>query len=498
MNRLMKEILGGIAALLLVPGFTASCSSPEEGFGSHGTPDGSSPAESESTLVGLSDGGLGDGSAGDGAWSDGASVDGSLADGSLSDFTSVESSTEDSSSEDDSSPEGSSSDDRSPDDSPVDSVPTSPDSSPADSSLPDNSPADGSLPDSSPPDGSPADGHAADSSPADGHAVDGSPADGHAVDGNPADTSVPDTSVPDTSVPDTSVPDTSVPDTSVPDTSVPDTSVPDTSVPDASQADSSPADSSMDSGSGVACTWDSTVRDGTFTEYYFSQGESQANGYYETACGYYGTETTTNSWSSVDQVLNIANSGAAKNTYFAAIPSDTSGVWPTNDCGACIEFIGSNGTKVIATIIDECPTNGGMNPHCTEANHLDLSTSLFGATMVPAGQSNTGGDPSGGSWKFIACPITTDIVVHFNNGYTGDIYIENMVFPVQSATANGYAMTQSTYGYWSASGVNDLRGATLVLTDTEGHTVTGTVPSADNTTGASIGVQFPSPGTCSL
>jgi hypothetical protein len=136
----------------------------------------------------------------------------------------------------------------------------------------------------------------------------------------------------------------------------------------------------VDTGSVGSCTWDPTVRDGTFTEYYFSQGEAQTNGFYETACGYYGTEAITNSWSSVDEVLNIANSGAAKNTYFAAIPSLTSGVWPTNDCGACIEFTGSNGTKVIATIIDECPTNGGMNPHCTEADHLDLSTSLFGAS----------------------------------------------------------------------------------------------------------------------
>ena len=161
----------------------------------------------------------------------------------------------------------------------------------------------------------------------------------------------------------------------------------------------------------------------------------------------------------MDVVLNIANSGAAKDTYFAAIPSATNAVWPMADCGACIEFTGSNGVKVIATIIDECPTNNNMNPHCTETNHLDLSTSLFGATMVPVGGVNNGGDLSGGSWTFIACPITTDIVIHFNNGYTGDIYIQNMVFPVASATANGHAMTQSTYGYWSTSGLHTRRGA---------------------------------------
>jgi expansin (peptidoglycan-binding protein) len=196
----------------------------------------------------------------------------------------------------------------------------------------------------------------------------------------------------------------------------------------------------------------------------------------------------------VDQVLNVANSGAAKNTYFAAFPGNGAG-WPVGNCGACIEFIGSNGNKVIATIIDECPT--GSNPHCTEQNHLDLSTALFGDTMVPQGQGNNGGDPGGGSWKFIACPITTDIMIRFNNGYMGQIYIQNTIYPVKSATANGQTLTQSQYGYWGG-GPNNLAGATLKLTDVEGHVVSGTVPGSDNTTGASIGVQFLSPGTCSL
>jgi hypothetical protein len=229
-------------------------------------------------------------------------------------------------------------------------------------------------------------------------------------------------------------------------------------------------------------------------------GEDDVNGteYYETACGYYGTETTTDGWYSVDTVLNIASSGGASNTYFAAIPSATSGVWPMADCGACILFTGSNGTKVIATIIDECPTNGGMNPHCTETNHLDLSTSLFGATMVPAMGTNTGGDPSGGTWEFIACPITTNIIIRFNNEYYGQIYFQNVVFPVQAATANGNVMTESAYGTWSTSALNDLRGATVVLTDPQGDTVTGIVPSSDDWTGASLGVQFPSPGICPL
>jgi hypothetical protein len=253
--------------------------------------------------------------------------------------------------------------------------------------------------------------------------------------------------------------------------------------------------SGIDSGTTAAtCSWDPTSNAGTFTEFYFSQGTSKTGNYYETACGYYGTETTTNGYSSVDQVLNIANSGAAQNTYFAAFPGAGTS-WTVGNCGACIEFTGSNGSKVIATIIDECPT--GSNPKCSETNHLDLSTSLFGATMVNQGQGNTGGDPGGGSWSFIACPITTDIMIRFNNEYAGQIYIQNTVYPVKAATANGTVLTQSPYGYWGGS-LNNLGGTTLVLTDVEGHVVSGTVPSSDNTTGASLGVQFPSPGTCSL
>jgi hypothetical protein len=246
---------------------------------------------------------------------------------------------------------------------------------------------------------------------------------------------------------------------------------------------------------GGVCTWDSTSRAGTFTEYYFGQGSAQGNGYYETACGYYGTESTTNLWASVDHVFNIANSGAARDSYFAAIPGGGGTTWPYTDCGACIEFTGSNGAKVIATIIDECPTPS--NPICTETNHLDLSTSLFGATMVASGQTNTGGDPSGGSWQFIACPITTDIMVRFNNNYMGQIYIQNTVYPVASAKADGMPLTASAYGYWGG-GPNNLAGTTLELTDVEGHTVSGTVPSSDDGTGASLGTQFPYPGTCPL
>jgi hypothetical protein len=217
------------------------------------------------------------------------------------------------------------------------------------------------------------------------------------------------------------------------------------------------------------------------------------NNMYKTACGYYGTEPTKNNYNSVDTVSNVANSGAAKNTYFAAIPGADNTSWPFNDCGACIEVTGSNGQKVIATIIDECPINS--NSACASTNHLDLSTSLFGAVFGQGTQSGGGNLP--GSWKFIACPVTGDIMVVFNSA--GQIYIQNTVYPVKSATANGTPLTQGSGAFWEAKGViSNLAGMTLTLTDVEGHIVSAVVPAPGAATGVSLGVQFLSPGTCPL
>jgi hypothetical protein len=216
----------------------------------------------------------------------------------------------------------------------------------------------------------------------------------------------------------------------------------------------------------------------------------------ETACGYMavGSEKMTggNLYDYSDTIGNVANSGGAKNTYFAAMPSDSMGNWPAANCGACVVITGQNGAKAIATLADECPTTGGGNSPCTEANHLDLSAAVFATTEIAAGKPNNGGDDPG-SWHFIACPITTDIVTLFNNGYKGQIYIQNMIYPIASGTANGKPMDQSQYAYWEANGINDFTGVTVKLTDVLGHTITGTVSGND---GGSMGVQFPSPGNC--
>jgi expansin (peptidoglycan-binding protein) len=203
-----------------------------------------------------------------------------------------------------------------------------------------------------------------------------------------------------------------------------------------------------------------------------------------TACGYQGTEQSSAGQNAVDTVLDIANSGRAHDTYFAAIPSASSGNFDTvNSCGACVE-ITNGSTKIIATVVDACPKDS--NPPCQSAGHLDLSTQAFDAL----GYSN--GDPSGTTWQFIACPVTGNIQARLKTGNVDQLYLTNVVFPIVSVKENGQSATHLSYGAWQLAGGAHAGGATLALTDVEGHTVTGTVPGG----GGDMGVQFPSPGSC--
>src|SRR5262249_3888928 len=160
--------------------------------------------------------------------------------------------------------------------------------------------------------------------------------------------------------------------------------------------DSAPgADSSSGSPDNGACHYGAAFNgNGSFTWYYFGQGTGQEGGYHVTACGYRGTEAGSGQ-GAADTGMNIADSGRAKNTYFAAIPSVSPGNFDTvGDCGACVE-ITNGAAKIIATIIDACPKDG--NPPCQSAGHLDLSTQAFDALGYSVG------DPSGTTWQFVAC-----------------------------------------------------------------------------------------------
>jgi len=85
----------------------------------------------------------------------------------------------------------------------------------------------------------------------------------------------------------------------------------------------------------------------------------------------------------------------------------------------------------------------------------------------------------------VACPTSSNIIGVYNNGYAGQIYFQNVVFPVAAAVAGGHTGTQA-FGYWDFG--QAVGGQSVTLTDTLGHVVTGTIPTSS---GGSVNAQFP-------
>jgi hypothetical protein len=97
-----------------------------------------------------------------------------------------------------------------------------------------------------------------------------------------------------------------------------------------------------------------------------------------------------------------------------------------------------------------------------------------------------GSPDTGVSWKTVPCPVTEDIYVRYNGGVRSQPYFQNTAFPVASAKV-GSQSAQINTGFWMFQG--EVGGQEVTLTDTMGHTITGTMPTA--TAGGSLGVQFP-------
>ncbi|MGO9835305.1 MAG: hypothetical protein ACLP1X_13920 [Polyangiaceae bacterium] len=228
------------------------------------------------------------------------------------------------------------------------------------------------------------------------------------------------------------------------------------------------------------CQWSggpTSGGDGELTCYWFGQGTSTGSGCssYKTYCGYCGTESGggggTCPTGITDTVSNIAT------PYFAAFPVGTFG--QGKYCGMCVD-VSYQGRTITATVIDECAT-------CTDSGgHIDLG--LSAAVALGVGQGSSTGDPKNGvTWESVACPISGDVVAVYN-GSSSQIYFENVAFPVASASAGGATATQQD-GFWNFGTL--VGGKSVTLTDTLGHTITGTIPTSS---GGSIGAQFPT--TC--
>jgi expansin (peptidoglycan-binding protein) len=233
-----------------------------------------------------------------------------------------------------------------------------------------------------------------------------------------------------------------------------------TTVADTSARLDSEANDASETTSGPLCTYGSpTSGSGSFTWYYFGQGTAQQDGAYLTACGYQGRET-----GMIDTVQNIASASPASSSYFAAIPG-SSGFNTVDDCGACVEIV-NGGTSIVATIIDECPTDNGQNPLCSKAGHLDLSYAAWKALGYSSG------DPSGTTWRFVACPVSGFIVARLKSGNADQLYLENTPFPIVSVTVGGQQAHHLSYGAWQLPNGMSAAGATLTLQDVEGHSTT--------------------------
>ncbi len=228
---------------------------------------------------------------------------------------------------------------------------------------------------------------------------------------------------------------------------------------------------------GGPCTWNGgpSANSGEITCYSFGQGTAKGGGCssYKTFCGYCGNESGSKGAGIcpsgiTDSVSNTANS------YFAAFPSGSFG--QGKYCGMCVD-VTWNGKTITATIVDECAT-------CPSSNHIDLSLSAAAALGLGQG-SNTGDATSGVTWKAVDCPVSGNIVAVFNNGNSGQVYFQNVVFPVAKAVAGGHTANQS-YGYWDFGA--SVGGQSVTLTDTVGHVITGTLPGSS---GGSVGAQFP-------
>ena len=182
--------------------------------------------------------------------------------------------------------------------------------------------------------------------------------------------------------------------------------------------------------------------------------------------------------------------------YFAAIPGNSDQDFNTvGMCGACVELTGQNGSKIIATITDECPktytVNGSTrsNQPCIDNfnGHLDLSSPAF--SMMGFGDN---GYPKQTTWKYVKCPVTGNIIVRVRDGNTADVFVENTILPIKDVKRSGNSADRQLDGAWRVS--NNGLGATLTITDYSDRSIIVKIPAAgklDPDTDFDTGVQFP-------
>jgi hypothetical protein len=226
------------------------------------------------------------------------------------------------------------------------------------------------------------------------------------------------------------------------------------------------------------CNWNGgpQTTSGQLTCYWLGQPNVKGAGCpaFKTFCGYCGSETGANNGQFCPSGIVDTVPNTFTGDFFAAFPIGTfgQGIY----CGMCVQ-ISFGGKSVVATVIDECAT-------CPESGHLDLSLPAAAAL----GLTGNTGTASGVSWHAVSCPASgtnTNIIAFFNAGSSQQIYFQNVIFPVAKAVAGGRTASQA-FGFWDFGAA--VGGQQVTLTDTVGHVITGTIPTAS---GGSVGAQFP-------
>ena len=132
-------------------------------------------------------------------------------------------------------------------------------------------------------------------------------------------------------------------------------------------------------------------------------------------------------------------------------------------CGSCVEVSGSDGRKVVVTVVDECPI--GTNPKCT-AGHLDLSHEAF--RQIASDQEGHVGTGHGGccrqiSWKYVPCPVPESQNVTFrlkepNNQYYTTVVVQDHRFPIKSLQIKGVEAKRQPDNFWIVGDGNQSPG----------------------------------------
>jgi len=193
-------------------------------------------------------------------------------------------------------------------------------------------------------------------------------------------------------------------------------------------------------------------------------------------------------------VVDTVSTGAGQ--YFGAM--NTADYDDAAVCGACVE-VTRDGTKTVdLTIVDQCPT--ASNPKCT-AGHIDLSEAAFEQIgLASEGYLGTGNGGAVGviSWKYIPCPVTTDVTFEIKPGstqYYAPILVESHRYPIVSVEAKlSDTWTQATrqsYNYWIVGGGGlGVEPFDVRATDINGSVLAATIDLSPGVA-QSAGEQFP-------